>query len=64
MILLTMSFYFSSLAEFIAMGKHGVYVWACWGIVWAVMLGLVVYSVQQRKTLIKQFKRQQAQQRK
>ncbi|MDN6276496.1 heme exporter protein CcmD [Psychrobacter sp.] len=54
--------YFYSVSEFIAMGKHGVFVWSCWAIAVGVMLGFVVYSRRQRKTLIKQMTIQQARQ--
>lgn len=51
--------YFYSLAEFVAMGEHGVYVWSCWGITLAVVVGFVVYSHQQRRALLKRIGRQQ-----
>lgn len=51
---------FNSLAEFIAMGKHGVYIWTCWGIVLAVLFGLIMYSVTQRKNVMKQIKHNRA----
>lgn len=52
--------YFYSFAEFVAMGKHGVYVWTCWGITVAVVLCFILYSRQQRKGLIKQLATQEA----
>lgn len=54
--------YFYSLSEFIAMGKHGVFVWSCWGITVAMMLIFVIYSRRQRQALIKQLTIQQARQ--
>lgn len=54
--------YFYSLSEFIAMGKHGVFVWSCWAITVGVMLAFVFYSRRQRQALIKQLIIQQARQ--
>ncbi|WP_201511246.1 heme exporter protein CcmD [Psychrobacter alimentarius] len=54
--------YFYSVSEFIAMGKHGVFVWSCWAITIGVMLVFIVYSRRQRKALIKQLTIQQARQ--
>lgn len=51
---------FNSFAEFIAMGRHGVFVWACWGITFAVIAGLIFYSIHQRKNLLKQLAVNQA----
>lgn len=50
--------YFYSIAEFFAMGKHGVYVWSCWGITVLVVLGLIWFSRQQRKQLLQQLRQQ------
>lgn len=54
--------YFYSVSEFIAMGKHGVFVWSCWAITVGVMLAFVIYSRRQRQMLIKQLTIQQARQ--
>ncbi len=54
--------YFYSISEFIAMGKHGVFVWSCWAITIGVMLAFVIYSRRQRQALIKQLTIQQARQ--
>ncbi|PIE47627.1 MAG: heme exporter protein CcmD [Gammaproteobacteria bacterium] len=51
---------FNSFAEFIAMGKHGVFVWTCWSIAFAVIAGLIFYSIHQRKNLLKQLAVKQA----
>ncbi len=51
---------FNSFAEFIAMGKHGVFVWTCWSITFAVIAGLIFYSIHQRKNLLKQLAIKQA----
>ena len=54
--------YFYSFSEFIAMGKHGVFVWSCWAITVGMMLAFVFYSRRQRQSLIKQLAIQQARQ--
>ena len=54
--------YFYSFSEFIAMGKHGVFVWSCWAITVGMMLIFVIYSRRQRQTLIKQLAIQQVRQ--
>ena len=54
--------YFYSFSEFIAMGKHGVFVWTCWAITVGMMLAFVFYSRRQRQALIKQLAIQQARQ--
>lgn len=54
--------YFYSLSEFVAMGKHGVFVWSCWAITIGVMLAFIIYSRRQRQALIKQLTIQQARQ--
>lgn len=54
--------YFYSVSEFIAMGKHGVFVWSCWAITVGVMLAFILYSRRQRQALIKQLTIQQARQ--
>lgn len=54
--------YFYSVPEFIAMGKHGVFVWSCWAITIGMMLAFILYSRRQRQALIKQLTIQQARQ--
>ena len=54
--------YFYSLSEFFAMGKHGVFVWSCWGITVGAILLLILYSRKQRQALLKQLAIQQARQ--
>ena len=54
--------YFYSVSEFIAMGKHGVFVWSCWAITVGMMLIFILYSRRQRQALIKQLAIQQARQ--
>lgn len=45
---------FNNFAQFIAMGKHGIFVWACWSLVCIVLFGLIIYSVKQRKSVMAQ----------
>lgn len=54
--------YFYSVSEFIAMGKHGVFVWSCWAITVGAVLAFILYSRRQRQALIKQLTIQQARQ--
>ena len=54
--------YFYSVSEFIAMGKHGVFVWSCWAITVGVVLAFIFYSRRQRQALIKQLTILQARQ--
>jgi len=54
--------YFYSISEFIAMGKHGVFVWTCWAITVGVILAFIIYSRRQRQALIRQLTIQQARQ--
>ncbi len=46
--------HFQTITEFMLMGKHGVYVWSSWGIVLAVVVGLIIHARRQRKALIKE----------
>lgn len=52
--------YFHSFAEFLAMGKHGFYVWLCYGLTFLVIIGLIIYSISQRKAVYKDTLNQQA----
>ncbi|WP_230658041.1 heme exporter protein CcmD [Psychrobacter sp. I-STPA10] len=52
--------YFYTLQEFLAMGKHGIYVWSCWGLTVAVIVAFILYSRQQRQRTLKQLRIQQA----
>jgi len=46
--------FFDSFAEFLAMGKHGFYVWLCYGITALVIVVNVLAPMRQRKKLIEQ----------
>lgn len=54
--------YFHSVAEFMAMGKHGFYVWTCYGLTFLAIIGVVIYSINQRKAVYKDTLTQQARQ--
>lgn len=54
--------YFQSFAEFIAMGKHGFYVWTCYGLTCIAIIGLIFYSRSQRHNIYKDTLTQQARQ--
>ena len=54
-----MKFQFDSLAAFIHMGGHGVYVWACYVLVYAILMYLTVSPLIQKKTFLKQQKKWQ-----
>ncbi len=47
-------FYFDSFAEFLAMGKHGAYVWTCFAITVSVLLLNLVLPWLARKRLVAQ----------
>ncbi|XUO86241.1 heme exporter protein CcmD [Halomonas sp. KM072] len=48
---------FASLNEFFAMGGHGLYVWAAWGVTALLMLGILLHARLERRQLIKAVKR-------
>lgn len=49
-----MELQFQSLAEFLAMGKHGFYVWLAYGLAALVVLWNVLQPMLQRRRLLKQ----------
>ena len=51
--------FFDSFAEFLAMGKHGPYVWACYGVTAAVLLANIWAPIKRRKDIISQYQRLQ-----
>lgn len=57
-----MSPYFHSIAEFIAMGGHGKYVWASWLITLLGVMALVLFSRSQRSSVYRDITTQQARQ--
>jgi heme exporter protein D len=46
--------FFESFADFLAMGKHGFYVWLCYGITTLVIVANILAPMRQRKKLIEQ----------
>lgn len=54
--------YFHSFAEFMAMGKHGVYVWSSYGLTFACIIGVILYSRVQRQKIYRDTLTQQARQ--
>lgn len=50
--------YWNSVAEFLAMGKHGVYVWGSFGVMAIVMIAEPLVVMQGQKNLIARLRRQ------
>ena len=50
--------HWNSLADFLAMGKHGVYVWGSFVVMAALMILEPILLIRSRKTLIARLKRQ------
>lgn len=48
-----MDFYFDSWAEFLRMGDHGPYVWACYLITWVVLAYLLISPVVRQRRWIR-----------
>lgn len=48
---------FETFADFIAMGKHGPYVWAAYGISLVVIVANIIAPIQRRKALLNEIKR-------
>lgn len=46
--------FFETFADFLAMGKHGFYVWLCYGITALVIVANILAPMRQRKKLIEQ----------
>ena len=53
-----MNIYWNSFAEFLAMGRHGVYVWGSFGVMAALMVLEPVLVIRGQKGLIARLKRQ------
>ena len=51
-------FYFDTFADFIAMGRHGVFVWSAYGIALAIMVFMVVMPLQHGKAVRNNIQRQ------
>ena len=50
--------YWNSFAEFLAMGRHGVYVWGSFGVMAIVMIAEPLIVMQSQKSLIERLRRQ------
>ena len=48
---------FDSLSAFLAMGGHGVYVWASWGITLLLLVATVVHARVERRALLRDLRR-------
>lgn len=44
-----MAFYFDSLGQWLQMDGHGVYVWPCYAITWAVLAYLLIAPARRRR---------------
>lgn len=57
-------FYFDNFSDFLAMGRHGTYVWSAYGIALIILLGTVIAPLQRakvvRKTILRQIRRDAA----
>ena len=50
--------YFESLADLWSMAGHGVYVWSCYGISFAVLSAMVILPLRQYRKQLNQLRRQ------
>ena len=50
-----MNFYFSDVSAFLQMGKHGFYVWLCYGVVFFIILLLALCPSWELRQLKKQY---------
>ncbi|MFG6159139.1 heme exporter protein CcmD [Halomonas sp. 1390] len=48
---------FDSLSAFLAMGGHGIYVWASWGLTGLLLIGVVVHARAERRALLRDLRR-------
>lgn len=48
---------FESLAEFLAMGKHGIFVWSCYAVFLVIMVVNIGAPIMRRRNLIKRLQR-------
>ena len=49
---------FDSWADFLAMGKHGVYVWSSYGLTFVVIAALLRQARQQRRQFLQDYQQQ------
>ncbi len=50
--------YFENVSEFLAMGRHGVYVWSAYGVSAALLIGLTLQLRSRRNRVVAEIKRQ------
>lgn len=50
--------YFANVNDFIQMGGHGVFVWACYGVTFVAIVALIWYAIFERKSTIVRLQRQ------
>lgn len=55
-----MSVQFKTVAEFFAMGEHGIYVWSCYAIVLFCVLISIGMTIKSRKQALQEIRRYQA----
>jgi heme exporter protein D len=53
-----MSIHWNSLAEFLAMGGYGTYVWGSFGVTALIMIAEPILAVRRRKSLVARLQRQ------
>ncbi|MDO4699375.1 MAG: heme exporter protein CcmD [Moraxella sp.] len=53
-----MSPYFATIYDFVHMGGHASYVWACYGITFGCLLLLIWYAKNERKAMLNKLSRQ------
>lgn len=55
--MLDLSLQFSSLADFLAMGKHGFYVWSAYGITLIIVVFNLIVPLMKRRNLLLEIRR-------
>lgn len=53
--------YFTTFQEFLQMGTHGVYVWACYLLVFVALVAFIIHARAERKAILARLTRQQSQ---
>ncbi|TDO06249.1 MULTISPECIES: heme exporter protein CcmD [Halomonas] len=48
---------FDSLSAFLAMGGHGAYVWAAWGVTGLLLVAVVLHARAERRVLLRDLRR-------
>lgn len=50
--------YFTNVSDFVQMGGHGAFVWACYGITFVAIAVLIWHAISERKSTIVRLQRQ------